>query len=239
MSFLTIRRAPAVRTLAGTVLSAALLVPAATACSSTSTVQGGATPSATPSATVATTPTASTSASAAAPASTPASASTGSPTGSPAAPPGAKHTTPPAAPGKGTSPAGGQTLPDGSKAEIQKLGELHYVAKIVHDGQVYGTLEANGHDAGVDANDMFVVLSMDGTVHAWMGGSHKGPGTFKLAGGWTAKVTKLGELHYRADILGLDGAVNGTFEADQHDAGLDANGVYIVLGIGGEISAHE
>ncbi|MFD5465066.1 hypothetical protein ACFWIQ_19885 [Kitasatospora sp. NPDC127059] len=241
MSLSTIRRTRRARTLAGTMLTAALLVPAATACSSSSGSTAATTPTATLSATAATTPT-----------TAPPAATTPAPAdGSPAAPPSAHasstpagrpspaRTTPPASAGKGAPPAAGQTLPDGSKVEIQKLGDLHYVAKLVHDGQVLGTVEANGHDAGVDANDMFVVLSMDGTVHAWMGGAHQGPGTFKLAGGWTAKVTKVGELHYRADITGNENAVMGTLEADQHDDGLNANGVYIVLGTGGEISAHE
>ncbi len=84
---------------------------------------------------------------------------------------------------------------------------------------------------------MYVVLTLDGQVHAWMGGEHQGPGTFKLAGGWTAKVTKAGELHYRAQIIGHDGVV-GTLEANQHDTGGVANGVYIVLSAGGVISSH-
>ncbi|TWV31224.1 hypothetical protein FRZ03_35270 [Streptomyces misionensis] len=132
-----------------------------------------------------------------------------------------------------------QKLPDGSTAEIRRLGEQHYVARIVHDGSVLATLETNGADAGLDANDMFIVLTLGGQVHAWMGGGHQGPGTFKLAGGWTAKVTKRGELRYRAQILGNDGSVDATLETNQHDVGLDANGVYIVLSAGGVISAHE
>ncbi|MFF2073672.1 hypothetical protein ACFVXG_02835 [Kitasatospora sp. NPDC058162] len=231
MSRSTTRRATRVRTLAGTVLTAALLVPTAAACSSSSGSTTAAAPTATLSVTTA----------AAAPTDTITPTATASAHGGGASttPTGAHRSTPPAGAGKGTPPATGQTLPDGSTVEIKKLGELHYVAKIVHNGQVYGTVEANGHDAGVDANDMFVVLAMDGTVHGWMGGGHQGPGTFKLAGGWTAKVTKVGELHYRADVIGNENAVMGTLESDRHDVGLDANGVYIVLGAGGEISAHE
>lgn len=71
-----------------------------------------------------------------------------------------------------------------------------------------------------------------------MGGGHQGPGTFKLAGGWTAKVTKVDDLRCRAQILGHEDAVDATVEANQHDAGLDATGVYIVLSAGGVISAH-
>lgn len=141
--------------------------------------------------------------------------------------------------GKGASPVRTQPLPDGSKAEVYKLGDLHYRAKIVNKGSVLATFEANQRDAGLDANDMFVVLTMGGEVHSWMGGGHQGPGTFELAGGWTAKVTKVGELRYRAQILGREGAVYGTVEANGHDAGLDANGVYIVLSSGGVISAHQ
>jgi len=137
-----------------------------------------------------------------------------------------------------TSPVRTQTLPDGSKAEIYRLGDQHYSAKIVSRGSVIATLETRGADAGLDANDMFIVLTLGGEVHAWMGGGHQGPGTFQLAGGWTAKVTKIGELRYRAQILGHDNEVDATLETNQHDVGLDANGVYIVLSNGGVISSH-
>jgi len=138
-----------------------------------------------------------------------------------------------------TASARTQTLPDGSTAEIRRLGDQHYLARIVHGGSVLATLETNGADAGLDANDMFIVLTLGGQLHAWMGGGHQGPGTFELAGGWKAKVTKTGELRYRAQILGNDGAVDATLQTNQHDVGLDANGVYIVLSAGGVISAHE
>ncbi|MEU9341646.1 hypothetical protein AB0D74_10530 [Streptomyces sp. NPDC048278] len=146
----------------------------------------------------------------------------------------------PAAPAARTaSPVRTRTLADGSTAEIYRLGAEHYRAKIVSRGAVLATIETGRSDAGLDANDMFVVLTLGGDIHSWTGGGHTGPGTFKLAGGWTAKVTKVGELRYRAQILGNDGSVDATLEANQHDVGLDANGVYIVLSAGGVISAHE
>ncbi|WP_329179138.1 hypothetical protein OG754_33460 [Streptomyces decoyicus] len=143
--------------------------------------------------------------------------------------------------GKAASPVRTQPLADGiSKAEIYKIGDQRYRAKIVARGSVLATMETTGQDAdaGLDANDMFIVLTMGGQVHSWMGGGHQGPGTFKLAGGWTAKVTKVGELRYRAQIIGHDG-VAATLETNQHDVGVDANGVYIVLSNGGVISAHK
>ena len=143
--------------------------------------------------------------------------------------------------GKAASPVRTQTLADGiSKAEIYKIGDQRYRAKIVARGSVLATMETTGQDAdaGLDANDMFIVLTMGGQVHSWMGGGHQGPGTFKLAGGWTAKVTKVGELRYRAQIIGHDG-VAATLETKGHDVGVDANGVYIVLSNGGVISAHK
>ncbi|MFB7502010.1 hypothetical protein [Streptomyces broussonetiae] len=139
---------------------------------------------------------------------------------------------------KAASPVRTQTLADGSTAKIYELGSQHYLAKIVSRGAVLATLETNRHDDGLDANDMFVVLTLDGRVHSWMGGGHQGPGTFKLAGGWSAKVTKVGDSRYRAQILGNEGAVYDTLEANQHDVGVDANGVYIVFSFGGVISAH-
>ena len=85
---------------------------------------------------------------------------------------------------------------------------------------------------------MFVTLTLDGQIHSWMGGGQQGPGTFDLEGGWTAKVTKVGENHYRAKIIGHDG-VAATMNANQQDDGIDANGVPIVLSAGGAtISAH-
>ncbi|MFG2531454.1 hypothetical protein [Streptomyces sp. NPDC048516] len=133
-----------------------------------------------------------------------------------------------------------QTLVDGSTARIYDLGSQRYRAEIVSDGSVVATMETTGQDAdaGLDANGMYVVLTMGGEVHSWMGGEHQGPGTFQLAGGWTAKVTKVGELRYRAQIIGHDG-VAATLETKGHDVGVDANGVYVVLSAGGVISAHE
>ncbi|MEV0850273.1 hypothetical protein AB0J21_31130 [Streptomyces sp. NPDC049954] len=150
----------------------------------------------------------------------------------------ARTTTAPAATTKAASPVRTETLVDGSKAEISQLGEQRYRAKIVNAGAVLATMETNGHDAGLDGNGMFVVLTMGGEIHSWMGGEHTGPGTFKLAGGWTAKVTKLGELRFRAQIIGREGAVEATLETNGHDVGLDANASYIVLSAGGEISSH-
>ncbi|MFI9645320.1 hypothetical protein ACIHAA_03345 [Streptomyces sp. NPDC052040] len=151
----------------------------------------------------------------------------------------AHHGTTPSAAARTETPVRTRTLADGSKAEIYRLSGQRYRAKLVHQGSVYATLETNGRDAGLDANDMFVVLTLGGEVHSWMGGGHQGPGTFHLAGDWTAKVTKIGDNNrYRAQIIGLDGSVDATLDANQHDVGLDANGVYIVLSAGGVISAH-
>ena len=150
----------------------------------------------------------------------------------------ARHTTASVPQARSASPVRTQTLADGSTARIHRLGAQHYRLEIVSRGAVLATLETHRRDAGLDGNDMFVVLTLSGQVHSWMGGGHTGPGTFKLAGGWKAKVTKAGELHYRAQIIGNDGAVDGTLDANQSDAGLDANGVYIVLSAGGVISAH-
>ncbi|MER6565738.1 hypothetical protein ABT288_06005 [Streptomyces sp. NPDC001093] len=126
-------------------------------------------------------------------------------------------------------------LVDGSTGKIYRLGAHHYRMEIVYRGAVYARLEANRHDAGVDANDMFVVLTFDGQVHSWIGGAHLGPGTFRLPDGSTAKVTRLGDRS-RAQIVHR-GKVYATLEAKQHDAGLDANGMFVVLTFDGQISA--
>ncbi|MFG2137590.1 hypothetical protein [Streptomyces sp. NPDC048650] len=138
------------------------------------------------------------------------------------------------------SPVRTQKLVDGSTAKIYDLGSQRYRAEIVSEGSVVATMETTGQDAdaGLDANGMYVVLTMGGEIHSWMGGEHQGPGTFTLAGGWKAKVTKVGELRYRAQITGFEG-VAATLETKGHDVGVDANGVYIVLSAGGVISAHK
>ncbi|MFJ6138379.1 hypothetical protein [Kitasatospora sp. NPDC092286] len=236
MSPLTTRRAATVRTLAGTVLAAALIVPAATACSSASDAHGT-TAATTPAAPVTPAPVTPAAQGTVAPATATGTHSTTAPAAPPASP-ASPRATAPATTAKAKPPVHTQPLVDGSTAEVQEIGAQHYVARIVHNGDVLATLETTDSDAGLDANDMFVVLSLDGQVHSWMGGGHQGPGTFKLAGGWTAKVTKIGELRYRAQILGYDNAVNGTLESNQQDVGGVANGVYIVLTAGGEISAH-
>ncbi|WP_380283965.1 hypothetical protein [Kitasatospora purpeofusca] len=236
------RRATTVRTLAGTVLAAALIVPVATACGSTPAANSAtapaatappvttAPPAATPTAPPVTTP----------PPAAPATTSSAPGRTASAAPtaPTPPRTTAPATTAKAKGPVHTFPLVDGSTAEVQETGNQNHVARIVHNGAVLATLETKDADAGMDGNGMFVVLSVDGQVHSWMGGEHQGPGTFKLAGGWTAKVTKVGELRYRAEIRGLDNAVMDTLEANQQDTGAVANGVCIVLSAGGEISSH-
>ncbi|CAN3978968.1 hypothetical protein [Kitasatospora purpeofusca] len=243
MSRRATRRPTSLRTLAGAVLTVALVVPVATACGPDSDTSASASASVSVSATASGTASAPPTATAPAAPTAAGPATTAPPAAVPAAtaptttgPTTATATTTPTA--KPKSPARSYPLVDGSTAEVQPVGNQNWTARIVSRGSVLATLETKDADAGLDANDMFVVLSVDGTVHSWMGGAHQGPGTFKLAGGWTAKVTKVGELHYRAQILGLDNAVNDTLDADQHDTGAVANGVYIVLTAGGRISAH-
>ncbi|MFE3500308.1 hypothetical protein [Kitasatospora sp. NPDC059160] len=47
---------------------------------------------------------------------------------------------------------------------MQKLGDLHYVGKLVNGGQVLGTIEAAGRDTGLDANGVYIVLSTGGVI---------------------------------------------------------------------------
>ncbi|UZJ33578.1 hypothetical protein [Streptomyces endophytica] len=67
------------------------------------------------------------------------------------------------------TPVRTQTLADGiSKAEIYQLDAQHYRAKIVARGSVVATMETTGQDAdaGLDANDMYIVLSAGGVLSA-------------------------------------------------------------------------
>ncbi|MEE1722319.1 hypothetical protein PUR58_04885 [Streptomyces sp. JV186] len=66
-------------------------------------------------------------------------------------------------PGK-SSPDRTEKLVDGSEARITEVGEQHYVAKIVSKGAVVATLETDGHDTGLDANGVYIVLSNGGVI---------------------------------------------------------------------------
>ncbi|MFE6702916.1 hypothetical protein [Streptomyces sp. NPDC057718] len=130
-----------------------------------------------------------------------------------------------------------QKLPDGSTANIYETGDQAYRAEIVSRGSVLATLTADGKIDGVNANDMSVVLDVDGTVHAWLGGGQQGPGSFKLKGGWKADVTKKGNAHYQARIHG--GVNSDTITAKEEDAAAYANGIYILLSSSGIITSYE
>ncbi|MFF1395858.1 hypothetical protein ACFVZD_18835 [Streptomyces sp. NPDC058287] len=58
------------------------------------------------------------------------------------------------------------TLADACKAVVHELGAQHCRAKFVHDGQVLATLETNEHDAGPDADGVYIVLSAGGVFSA-------------------------------------------------------------------------
>jgi hypothetical protein len=135
-----------------------------------------------------------------------------------------------------TLPVRTTPLVDGSTARITELGFKDYELQIIYRGEVMATLEANQHDAGVDANDMFVVLTFDGEVASWIGGNTLGPGSFPLPDGSTAKITELGFKDYKLEII-YRGEVMATLEANQHDAGVDANDMFVVLTFDGSFSA--
>ncbi|MFE6696529.1 hypothetical protein [Streptomyces sp. NPDC057718] len=130
-----------------------------------------------------------------------------------------------------------QKLPDGSTANIYKTGDQAYRAEIVSRGGVLATLTSDGRLDGVNANDMSVVLDVDGTVHAWLGGGQQGPGNFDLKGGWKADVTKKGNAHYQAKIHG--GVNSDIITAKEEDTAAYANGIYILLSSSGIITSHE
>ncbi|MCA6092289.1 hypothetical protein LE181_08960 [Streptomyces sp. SCA3-4] len=58
--------------------------------------------------------------------------------------------------------------------------------------------------------------------------------TQKLAdGASTARITKLGDHHYKLEIL-YQGHVTAKIEADRRDAGVNANGMFVVLTFDGK-----
>ncbi|GHC35243.1 hypothetical protein [Streptomyces cinnamoneus] len=131
-----------------------------------------------------------------------------------------------------------QKLADGaSTARITKVGDHHYTLEILYQGHVLAKIEADQHDAGVNANGMFVVLTFDGKAVSWLGGMQHGEGSLPLPDGSTAKVTKVSRGHWTLQIVDRWGDVRATLDADRKDAAVNANGMYIVLTWDGAFSA--
>ncbi|GAA2936560.1 hypothetical protein GCM10020221_35360 [Streptomyces thioluteus] len=125
----------------------------------------------------------------------------------------------------------------GWKAKLYKLGGHHYRLDIGDGRRVLGDVEANGRDGGLDANGVYIVLTPDGRVTSWVGGAHYGAGTYRLPDGSKAKVTRVKRSHAKMEIISR-GHVVAKMDANGRDAGLDANGMYIVLTFDGTFSAH-
>ncbi|MBT2523995.1 hypothetical protein J7E91_00755 [Streptomyces sp. ISL-99] len=142
-----------------------------------------------------------------------------------------------AARAKAATPVRVQKLVDGSTARIFKLGARHYrMDNVSRDGYLVGTLVARNADAGGQHNGMFVVLTADGDVVSWVGREHYGAGSFALPDGSTAKVAKVAAGHFTLKIV-HQGRVMATLVANQRDAAVNANGMYIVLNPDGTHSA--
>ncbi|MBH1934811.1 hypothetical protein I5Q34_11065 [Streptomyces sp. AV19] len=128
-------------------------------------------------------------------------------------------------------------LAGGWKGELYKAGARHHRLDIVDGRQVLGSVEANGRDGGLDANGVGIVLTPGGQIDSWTGGWRHGNGTYLLPDGSKAEVTRMKGLHSRMEITS-GGHVLARLDANGHDAGLDANGMYIVLTADGQFSAH-
>ncbi|MFF4156796.1 hypothetical protein [Streptomyces sp. NPDC001678] len=63
---------------------------------------------------------------------------------------------------------GSFALPDGSTAEVTKVGDHHYTLNVVYDGYVTARLDADNRNAAVNANSMFIVLTPGGTFSSFI-----------------------------------------------------------------------
>ncbi|MEU6623071.1 hypothetical protein ABZ926_20205 [Streptomyces litmocidini] len=84
-----------------------------------------------------------------------------------------------------------QILPNGATARIVKLGDTHYRAEILKEGQRVGTLEADGHPAAGNDDGTFLVLFETGLTSTWQGNYLPGarPGVYELADGTRVELT--------------------------------------------------
>ncbi|MFF9850018.1 hypothetical protein [Streptomyces litmocidini] len=84
-----------------------------------------------------------------------------------------------------------QILPNGATARIVKLGDTHYRAEILKEGQRVGTLEADGHPVAGNDDGTFLVLFETGLTSTWQGNYLPGarPGVYELADGTRVELT--------------------------------------------------
>ncbi|MFF3602514.1 hypothetical protein [Streptomyces sp. NPDC002463] len=84
-----------------------------------------------------------------------------------------------------------QILPNGATARIVKLGDTHYRAEILKQGQRVGTLEADGHPVAGNDDGTFLVLFETGLTSTWQGNYLPGarPGVYELVDGTRVELT--------------------------------------------------
>ncbi|MEV4429394.1 hypothetical protein AB0K23_29205 [Streptomyces sp. NPDC049602] len=93
-----------------------------------------------------------------------------------------------------------QILPNGGIARIVKLGDTHYRAELMKEGQRVGTLEADGHPVAGNDDGTFLVLFETGLTSTWQGNYFPGarPGVYELVDGTRVElVLRLGAYTLR------------------------------------------
>ncbi|MEU2793065.1 hypothetical protein [Streptomyces sp. NPDC007100] len=138
-------------------------------------------------------------------------------------------------------------LADGvSVVKVYRVGPGHYRADgFFDDGRPFGSIEATPAepcDAG-NVNGMIIALSSKGEVASWFAKARPtGPHNETLADGKTvARVTELGDQHYRAVLVGQDGRTLGTMEVDgeaKFRAAVKVGSLWAVLETDGGVTSH-
>ncbi|MEX0168698.1 hypothetical protein [Streptomyces sp. LMG1-1-1.1] len=130
-----------------------------------------------------------------------------------------------------------QVLVTGSIAKIVKVGPRHHRAYLYKQGQIVGTIEADGSAAAGQDNGEFFVLDADGTTHNWVGNSVIGkPGLYRLADGTVLELAK------KDGRYGLQLVENGTGRGFHYLTGyrsvLTFGKAVVVLEQGGSFAAY-
>ncbi|MFD7668172.1 hypothetical protein [Streptomyces sp. NPDC059788] len=136
-------------------------------------------------------------------------------------------------------------LADDSIAKIYRIGPDHYRAEGFADGHSFGSIEATTAEPYVagNLNGLIVALSSKGELTSWIAKVRpSGPHNETLADGKTvARVTELGDQHYRAALVDADGRTLATMEVNgeaKFRSAVKVGSLWAVLETDGSITSH-
>ncbi|MFJ5675842.1 hypothetical protein [Streptomyces sp. NPDC093097] len=137
-------------------------------------------------------------------------------------------------------------LADGvSVAKIYRMGPGHFRAEGFAYGSSFGSIEATQAEPYVagNLNGLITALSSQGELVSWIAqAGPSGPHVETLADGKTvARVTRLGDQHYRAVLVDAGGRTVATMEVDgdaTFRSAVKVGSVWAVLETDGSVTSH-